>query len=96
MKIFTLVIVIFSISGTFWSMWLRSEIKNEEAKLKKIENKLSYLDREIELADVEWAYITQEKNIEALNNKFLKLEPIPIVDIEPYIRKDLVISKVTK
>ena len=96
MKIFTLIIVIFSISGTFWSMWLRSEIKNEEAKLKKIDNKLNYLDREIELADVEWIYITQAKNIEALNNKFLKLELIPIVDIEPYIRKDLVISKVSK
>jgi len=96
MKIFTLAIIVFSISGTFWSMWLRSEIKDEEVKVKKIEKKLNILEQEIELADVEWNYITQAKNIETLNNKFLKLELIPIVDIEPYLRKDLVISKVEK
>ena len=45
-----------------------------------------------ELAEVEWSYITQSKNIELLNNKFLKLEPIPIVDIENYNEKTLLVS----
>ena len=94
MKIFTFIIIIFSISGTFWSMWLRSEIKDEEAKLKKIEKKIDIIEKEIELVDVEWSYITQAKNIELLNNKFLKLEPIPIVDIKNYVGRNLAITKV--
>tara|TARA_B100001123_G_C14633115_1_gene758567 strand:+ start:188 stop:478 length:291 start_codon:yes stop_codon:yes gene_type:complete len=96
MKTFTFLIIIFSISGTFWSMWLRNEIKNEEAKLKEIENEINSLETKIELAEVEWSYITRAKNIELFNNKFLKLEPIPIVDSKSYFRKDLLISKIEK
>ena len=75
-------------------MWLRSEIKDEEAKLKNIEKKISLLDYKLELANVEWSYVTQPKNIEKINNKFLKLEPIPIVDIKSYRKNDIVVSKV--
>ena len=94
MRIFTFIIIVFSIFGTIWSMWLRSEIKDEEAKLKNIEKKISLLDYKLELANVEWSYVTQSKNIEEINNKFLKLEPIPIVDIKSYRKNDIVVSKV--
>ena len=40
--------------------------------------------------------VSDLKNIELLNNKFLKLEPIPIVDSKSYFRKDLLISKIEK
>ena len=93
MRIFTLIIIVFSIFGTIWSMWLRSEIKDEEAKLKNIEKKISLLDYKLELANVEWSYVTQPKNIKKINNKFLKLEPIPIVDIKSYRKNDIVVSK---
>ena len=36
MRFFTLFIIIFSITGTVWSMWLSNELKNEELKLKTI------------------------------------------------------------
>ena len=93
MRVFTFIIIVFSIFGTIWSMWLRSEIKDEEAKLKNIEKKISLLDYKLELANVEWSYVTQSKNIEEINNKFLKLEPIPIVDIKSYRKNDIVVSK---
>jgi len=94
MRIFTLIIIVFSIFGTIWSMWLRSEIKDEEAKLKNIEKEINLLDYKLKLANVEWSYITQPKNIERINSKFLKLEPIPIVNIKSYRKSDIVISKV--
>lgn len=93
MRVFTFIIIVFSIFGTIWSMWLRSEIKDEEAKLKNIEKKISLLDYKLELANVEWSYVTQSKNIEEINNKFLKLELIPIVDIKSYRKNDIVVSK---
>jgi len=92
MKKYTFIIIFFCISGTFWSMWLRSEIKNEEVKIKELDKKIDEIEMKTELAEVEWSYITQSKNIELLNNKFLKLEPIPIVDIENYKEKRLLVS----
>ena len=41
MRFFTLFIIIFSVSGTVWSMWLSSELKNEDARLKIIKNKIN-------------------------------------------------------
>tara|TARA_Y100000817_G_scaffold268358_1_gene225395 strand:+ start:399 stop:632 length:234 start_codon:yes stop_codon:yes gene_type:complete len=73
-------------------MWLRSEIKNEEVKIKELDKKIDEIEMKTELAEVEWSYITQSKNIELLNNKFLKLEPIPIVDIENYKEKTMLVS----
>jgi len=96
MRIFTMIIIVFSIFGTIWSMWLRSEIKEEEVKLRHIEKEIGLLDYKLELANVEWSYLTQPKNIEKINNKFLKLEPIPIVDIKLYRKNDIVVSKVEK
>ena len=93
MKIFTFIIIFVCISGTFWSMWLRSEIKSEEAKIRILDKKINKIEKEIELAEVEWSYITQAKNIELMNNKFLKLEPIPIVDLENYKGKLFLVSK---
>jgi len=81
MRIFTVFIIIFSVSGTVWSMWLSSEIKNEDLQLKTLNNKIIIIDEKIRLADAEWSFITSSKNIEYLNNKFLKLKIIPIRDI---------------
>ena len=92
MKKYIFIIIFFCISGTFWSMWLRSEIKNEEVKIKELDKKIDEIEMKTELAEVEWSYITQSKNIELLNNKFLKLEPIPIVDIENYKEKTMLVS----
>ena len=74
-------------------MWLRSEIKSEEAKIRILDKKINKIEKKIELAEVEWSYITQAKNIELMNNKFLKLEPIPIVDLENYKGKLFLVSK---
>ena len=81
MRIFIIFIIIFSVTGTVWSMWLSSEIKNEDLKLKIINKKILNLDEKIRLADAEWSFITSAKNIEYLNNKYLKLKAIPIKDI---------------
>ena len=80
-RIFTAFIIIFSVSGTVWSMWLSSELKNEDLQLKILNNKIINIDEQIRLADAEWSFITSSKNIEYLNNKFLKLKVIPIRDI---------------
>ena len=80
-RIFTAFIIIFSVSGTVWSMWLSSELKNEDLQLKILNNKIINIDEKIRLADAEWSFITSSKNIEYLNNKFLKLKIIPIRDI---------------
>ena len=32
MRIFIIFIIIFSVSGTVWSMWMSGEIKNEDSK----------------------------------------------------------------
>ena len=80
-RIFIAFIIIFSVSGTVWSMWLSSELKNEDLQLKILNNKIINIDEQIRLADAEWSFITSSKNIEYLNNKFLKLKTIPIRDI---------------
>ena len=80
-RIFIAFIIIFSVSGTVWSMWLSSELKNEDLQLKILNNKIINIDEQIRLADAEWSFITSSKNIEYLNNKFLKLKIIPIRDI---------------
>jgi hypothetical protein len=80
-RIFTAFIIIFSVSGTVWSMWLSSKLKNEDLQLKILNNKIINIDEQIRLADAEWSFITSSKNIEYLNNKFLKLKTIPIRDI---------------
>ena len=43
MRFFTLFIIIFSVSGTVWSMWLSSELKNDDIRLEIIKNKNFYL-----------------------------------------------------
>ena len=80
-RIFTAFIIIFSVSGTVWSMWLSSELKNENLQLKILNNKIINIEEKIRLVDAEWSFITSSKNIEYLNNKFLKLKIIPIRDI---------------
>ena len=80
-RIFTAFIIIFSVSGTVWSMWLSSELKNENLQLKILNNKIINIEEQIRLVDAEWSFITSSKNIEYLNNKFLKLKIIPIRDI---------------
>lgn len=80
-RIFIAFIIIFSVSGTVWSMWLSSKLKNEDLQLKILNNKIINIDEQIRLADAEWSFITSSKNIEYLNNKFLKLKTIPIRDI---------------
>ena len=81
MRIFIIFIIIFSVSGTVWSMWMSSEIKNEDLKLKNINNKILDIDEQIRLVEAEWAFLTSSKNLEYLNNKYLKLKAIPIKDI---------------
>ena len=81
MRFFTFFILIFSITGTVWSMWLSNELKNEELKLNIIKNKIIEIDEKIKLVDAEWSFITNAKNIEYLNNKYLKLKPLPLKDI---------------
>ena len=81
MRIFIIFIIIFSVSGTVWSMWMSSEIKNEDLKLKKTNNKILYIEEKIRLVDAEWAFLTSSKNLEYLNNKYLKLKAMPIKDI---------------
>jgi hypothetical protein len=81
MKIFIIFIIIFSASGTVWSMWMSSEIKNEDSKLKNINNKILEIEEKIRLVDAEWTYLTSSKNLEYLNNKYLKLKAMPIKDI---------------
>jgi hypothetical protein len=81
MRIFIIFIIIFSVSGTVWSMWMSSEIKNEDLKLKNINNKILYIEEKIRLVDAEWAFLTSSKNLEYLNNKYLKLKAMPIKDI---------------
>ena len=81
MKFFIIFIIFFSVSGTVWSMRMSGEIKNEDLKLKKINNKILDIDEKIRLVDAEWAFLTSSKNLEYLNNKYLKLKAIPIKDI---------------
>ena len=50
MRFLTFFIIIFSVSGTVWSMWLSSELKNEDARLKIIKNKIIEIDEKIRLA----------------------------------------------
>jgi len=88
MRIFIIFIIIFSVSGTVWSMWMSGEIKNEDSKLKKINNKILDIDEKIRLVDAEWAFLTSSKNLEYLNSKYLKLKAMPIKDISFYILKN--------
>ena len=88
MKIFIIFIIIFSVSGTVWSMWMSGEIKNEDSKLKKINNKILDIDEKIRLVDAEWAFLTSSKNLEYLNSKYLKLKAMPIKDISFYTLKN--------
>jgi hypothetical protein len=88
MRIFIIFIIIFSVSGTVWSMWMSGEIKNEDSKLKKINNKILDIDEKIRLVDAEWAFLTSSKNLEYLNSKYLKLKAMPIKDISFYTLKN--------
>ena len=88
MRIFIIFIIIFSVSGTVWSMWMSGEIKNEDSKLKKITNKILDIDEKIRLVDAEWAFLTSSKNLEYLNSKYLKLKAMPIKDISFYTLKN--------
>ena len=88
MRIFIIFIIIFSVSGTVWSMWMSGEIKNEDSKLKKVNNKILDIDEKIRLVDAEWAFLTSSKNLEYLNSKYLKLKAMPIKDISFYILKN--------
>jgi|TARA_B110000305_G_C19196602_1_gene519151 hypothetical protein len=88
MRIFIIFIIIFSVSGTVWSMWMSSEIKNEDSKLKKVNNKILDIDEKIRLVDAEWAFLTSSKNLEYLNSKYLKLKAMPIKDISFYTLKN--------
>ena len=92
MRIFVAFIIIFSVSGTVWSMWLSSEIKNENTKLKIINTKIINIEEKIRLVDAEWSFITSAKNLEYLNNKYLKLKAIPIKDISFIAPKKMVLS----
>ena len=92
MRIFIAFIIIFSVSGTVWSMWLSSEIKNENTKLKIINTKIINIEEKIRLVDAEWSFITSAKNLEYLNNKYLKLKAIPIKDISFIAPKKMVLS----
>jgi hypothetical protein len=92
MRIFVAFIIIFSVSGTVWSMWLSSEIKNENTKLKIINTKIINIEEKIRLVDAEWSFITSAKNLEYLNNKYLKLKAIPIIDISHITPKKIVQS----
>lgn len=92
MRIFIAFIIIFSVSGTVWSMWLSSEIKNENTKLKIINTKIINIEEKIRLVDAEWSFITSAKNLEYLNNKYLKLKAIPIIDISFIAPKKIVLS----
>ena len=92
MRIFVAFIIIFSVSGTVWSMWLSSEIKNENKKLKIINTKIINIEEKIRLVDAEWSFITSAKNLEYLNNKYLKLKAIPIIDISFIAPKKIVLS----
>ena len=92
MRIFVAFIIIFSVSGTVWSMWLSSEIKNENTKLKIINTKIINIEEKIRLVDAEWSFITSAKNLEYLNNKYLKLKAIPIKDISFITPKKIVLS----
>ena len=93
MRIFIIFIIIFSVSGTVWSMWMSSEIKNEDLKLKNINNKILEIDEQIRLVDAEWTFLTSSKNLEYLNNKYLKLKAIPIKDISLITTKKIILSK---
>ena len=93
MRFFTIFVIIFSITGTVWSMWLSNELKNEELKLKIIKSKIIEIDERIRLVDAEWSFITNAKNIEFLNNKYLKLKPIPLKDISFIQMKNTILSK---
>jgi hypothetical protein len=88
MRIFIIFIIIFSVSGTVWSMWMSGEIKNEDSKLKKVNNKILDIDEKIRLVDAEWAFLTSSKNLEYLNSKYLKLKAMPIKDISFYTLKN--------
>ena len=74
-------------------MWLSNELKNEELKLKNIKNQIIDIDEKIKLVDAEWSFITNAKNIELLNNKYLKLEPIPLKDMSFIKSKNTILSE---
>jgi len=93
MKIFVTFIIIFSVSGTVWSMWLSSELKNEDVKLKIINTKILGIEEQIRLVDAEWSFITSSRNLEYLNNKYLKLKAIPLKDISFISPKKIILSK---
>ncbi len=40
-----------------------------------------------------WSFITNAKNIELLNNKYLKLEPIPLKDMSFIKSKNTILSE---
>ena len=93
MRMFVAFIIIFSVSGTVWSMWLNSEIKNENVKLKIINTKILNIEEKIRLVDAEWSFITSSSNLAYLNNKYLKLKAMPIKDISFIAPKKIILSK---
>tara|TARA_B100000214_G_scaffold12057_1_gene8665 strand:+ start:2534 stop:2797 length:264 start_codon:yes stop_codon:yes gene_type:complete len=74
-------------------MWLSNELKNEELTLKIIKNQIIDIEEKIKLVDAEWSFITNAKNIELLNNKYLKLEPIPLKDMSFIKSKNTILSE---
>ena len=72
---------------------IRSELKNEDLQLKILNNKIINIDEQIRLADAEWSFITSSKNIEYLNNKFLKLKTIPIRDISSITLTKIILTE---
>ena len=82
MRLFTLFIIFFSISGTVWSMWLSSELKNEEARLKIIKNKIIVLAGIAYKSDVADTRQSPSKNI----YEFLKKNKAKILCVDPLVR----------
>ncbi|MBD22560.1 MAG: hypothetical protein CL572_02705 [Alphaproteobacteria bacterium] len=75
MKIFLLIIIIFSIVGT------KFMATNQINQIKKLEKEIYKIDNEIEKLRTDYSYFSSPQNLKNINKTELKLVPIEQIDI---------------
>tara|TARA_Y100000991_G_scaffold215232_1_gene205024 strand:- start:1687 stop:1932 length:246 start_codon:yes stop_codon:yes gene_type:complete len=75
MKIFLLIIIIFSIVGT------KFMATNQINQIKKLEKEIYKIDNEIEKLRTDYSYFSSPQNLKNINKTELKLLPIEQIDI---------------
>ena len=75
MKIFILSIVLMSI------FVIKFVVTNQLNEIKKLENAISKIDKEIDKLKTDYSYLTSPKNLKNMNETNMKFDPIEQDDI---------------